>query len=117
MCFFLGDKFNGSIFDDIRGQHDVLKVTFKVIWVSKSALAASPAVYNSSIPRGNQDKTKSTSPAIDIKNRIKSKQVDSNKEDMQLLGQLYMTMQVREGNSDRLFEVENGDCPYPNMAS
>ena len=56
MLFFLGDKFNGSIFDDIRGQHDVLKVTFKVIWVSKRALAASPAVYSSRIPRGNQDK-------------------------------------------------------------
>ena len=25
---------------DIRGQHDVLKVKFKVIWVSKSALGA-----------------------------------------------------------------------------
>ena len=43
MCFFLGDKYNGSI-------------TFKVIWVSKSALAASPAVYSSRIPRANQDK-------------------------------------------------------------
>ena len=30
---------------------------------------------------------------------------------MHLLGQLYMTMHVREGNSDRLFEVENADCP------
>ena len=29
--FFLGDKFNGSIFFDIRWQHYVLKVTFKVI--------------------------------------------------------------------------------------
>ena len=55
MWFFLGDKFNGSVFDDIRGQHDVLKVTFKIIWVSKSALAASPAVCSSRIPRGNQD--------------------------------------------------------------
>ena len=55
MWFFLGDKFNGSIFDDIRGQRDVLNVTFKVIWVSKSALAASPAIYSSRIPRGNQD--------------------------------------------------------------
>ena len=49
------------------------------------------------------------------KNRIKSKQVNSSKEDMQLLGQLYMTMNVREGNSDRLFEVENADCP-PSLA-
>ena len=46
-----------------------------------------------------------------IKNRNKSKHVDSTKEDMHLLGQLYMTMHVREGNSDRLFEVENADCP------
>ena len=41
------------------------------------------------------------------KNRNKSKHVDSTKEDMHLLGQLYMTMNTREGNSDRLFEVEN----------
>ena len=45
------------------------------------------------------------------KNRNKSKHVDSTKEDMHLLGQLYMTMHVREGNSDRLFEVENAYCP------
>ena len=30
---------------------------------------------------------------------------------MHLLEQLYMTMHVRQGNSDRLFEVENADCP------
>ena len=30
---------------------------------------------------------------------------------MHLLGQLYMTMHVREGNSGRLFEVDNADCP------
>ena len=30
---------------------------------------------------------------------------------MHLLGQLCMTMHVREGNSDRMFEVENADCP------
>ena len=107
--FFLGDKFNGSIFDYIRGQHDVLKVTFKVIWVSRSALAASPAVYSSCIPRGNQDKQ--NPPKNRHKNRIKSKQLDSTKEDMHLLGQLYTTMHIREGNSDRLFEVENADCP------
>ena len=45
------------------------------------------------------------------KNLNKSKHVDSTKENMHLLGQLYMTMHVREGNSDRLFEVENADCP------
>ena len=39
------------------------------------------------------------------KNRNKSKNVDNTKEDMHLLGQLYMAMHVREGNSDRLFEV------------
>ena len=37
--------------------------------------------------------------------------VDSTKEDMHLLGQLCMTMHVREGNSDRMFEVKNADCP------
>ena len=38
--FFLGDKCNGSIFFDFRGQHYVLKVKFKVIRVSKAALRA-----------------------------------------------------------------------------
>ena len=55
MCFFLVDTFNGSIFFDIRRQHDVLKVNFQVIMVSKNALGASPAVYSSRIPRSNQD--------------------------------------------------------------
>ena len=45
------------------------------------------------------------------KNRNKSKHVDSTKEDMHLLGQRCMPLHVREGNSDRLFEVENADCP------
>ena len=45
------------------------------------------------------------------KNRNKSKHVDSTKEDMHLLGQLCMTLHFREGNSDRLFEVENAECP------
>ena len=45
------------------------------------------------------------------KNRNKSKHVDSTKEDMHLLGQLYLTIHAMEGNSDRLFEVENADCP------
>ena len=53
--FCLGDKCNGSICFDIRGQHDVLKVNFEVIRVSKSTLGASPAVYTSRIPRANQD--------------------------------------------------------------
>ena len=43
--------------------------------------------------------------------RNKSKHVNSTKEDNHLLRQLYMTMHVRERNSDRLFEVENADCP------
>ena len=45
------------------------------------------------------------------KNCNNSKHVDSTNEDIHLLGQLYMTMHVREGNSDRMFEVENADCP------
>ena len=45
------------------------------------------------------------------KYRNKSKQVNSTKEGKHLLGQLYMTMHVRERNSDRLFEVEIADCP------
>ena len=44
-------------------------------------------------------------------NRNRSKHEDSTKQDMSLLKQLYMTMHVREGTSDRLFEVENADCP------
>ena len=45
------------------------------------------------------------------KYRNKCKHVNSTKADMHLLRQLYMTMHVRERNSDRLFEVENADCP------
>ena len=37
--------------------------------------------------------------------------MNSTKEDKHLLRQLYITMHVRERNSDRLFEVENADCP------
>ena len=37
--------------------------------------------------------------------------MNSPKEDKHLLKQLYMTMHVRERNNDRLFEVENADCP------
>ena len=45
------------------------------------------------------------------KYRNKSKHVKSTKEDKHLLKQLCMTMHVRERNNDRLFEVENADCP------
>ena len=45
------------------------------------------------------------------KYRNKSKHVNSTKEDKHLLRQIYMTMHVRERNCDRLFEVENADCP------
>ena len=41
----------------------------------------------------------------------RSKRADSTKEDMHLLGQLYIALQVREGNADSLFEVENLDAP------
>ena len=37
MCF-LGDKLNGIKLFDIRGQHEVVNVNIKVIWVSISAL-------------------------------------------------------------------------------
>ena len=40
MWFVLADTFNGSILFDIRGQHEVLKVKFNVIRVSKPALGA-----------------------------------------------------------------------------
>ncbi len=43
--------------------------------------------------------------------KIKKKRVDSTKEDLHLLGQLYIALQSREGNTDRLFEVENADAP------
>ena len=45
------------------------------------------------------------------KYRNKSQHVNSTNEDKHLLRQLYMTMYVRERNSDRLLEVENADCP------
>ena len=45
------------------------------------------------------------------KNRNKSKYVNNAMEDKHLLRQQYMTMHVRERNSDRLFEVGNADCP------
>ena len=35
---------------------------------------------------------------------------------MHLLGQLYISLQVREGNADTLFEVENTDVP-PSLSS
>ena len=41
----------------------------------------------------------------------RSKYVDNTKDDLHLLGQLYISLQVREGNADRLFEVENTDVP------
>ena len=105
--FFLGDKFNGSIYFDIRGQHEVLKFKFKVIRVSKSALGASPAFYISRIPRANQDEQNPPPPAaIDTKTATKASMWTAPR-----IGQLYMTLDVREGNSDRLFEVENVDCP------
>ena len=45
MWFFLGNKFNGSIIFDIRGQHEVVKVTFKVIRVSKTTLGAERSTF------------------------------------------------------------------------
>ena len=45
------------------------------------------------------------------KYRNKSQHVNSTNEDRHLLRQLYITMHVRERNSDRLLEVENADCP------
>ena len=41
----------------------------------------------------------------------RSKCFDSTKDDMHLLGQLYISPQVREGYADSLFEVENTDVP------
>ena len=41
----------------------------------------------------------------------RNKRVDSTKDDLHLLGQLYISLQVREGSADRLFEVENTDIP------
>ena len=55
----------------ISSQYGVLKVTFKVIWVSKSALGASPAVYSNRIPRANQDEQ--TSPAFDTSTATKTR--------------------------------------------
>ena len=40
MCIVLGDKSNGSIIFDIRGQREVLMVKFRFILVTKRALGA-----------------------------------------------------------------------------
>ena len=45
MWFLLSDKFNGSKFFDIIGQLEVLKVTFKVIRVSKTTLGAERSTF------------------------------------------------------------------------
>ena len=45
MWFLLSDKFNGSKMCDIIGQHEVLKVTFKVIRVSKTTLGAERSTF------------------------------------------------------------------------
>ena len=118
MCFFLGDKFNGSIFDDIRGQHDVLQVTFKVILVSKSAIAhrlQSTAVAFHAPIKTN----KIHLPGNRHKNRNKSRHVDSTKEDMHLLGQLCMTMHTGKGVATACLKSRMPIVrpPYPNMAS
>ena len=63
----------------------------------------SPAVYCSRIPRVNQDEQNPPPQQSTQKPQQNSKHVDRR--------QLYMIMHVREGNSDRLFEVENADCP------
>ena len=70
---------------------------------------SAPISLKNDIPRANQDEQNQT-PCNRHKNRNKIKHVDSTKEDMHLLGQLYMPMHARVGNSDRLFEVENTDC-------
>ena len=71
---------------------------------------SAPISLKNDIPRANQDE-QNQPPRQSTQNRNKIKHVDSTKEDMHLLGQLFMSMYVREGNSDRPFEVENADCP------
>ena len=73
---------------------------------------ASVAVYSSRISRANHD-VKIHLPGNRHKYRNKSKHVNSTKEDKHFNTKkhLYMTMHVRERNNDRLFEVENADCP------
>ena len=45
MWFLLGDKFNGSKICNIRGQLEVLNVTFKVIRVGKTAIGAERSTF------------------------------------------------------------------------
>ena len=94
MCVFLGDKFNGSILDYIRGQHDVLKVTFEVIWVSKSALAASPALYSSRIPRANQNKQNAPPWQSTQKPQQKQARGQHQEKDMHLLVHVLVTSRL-----------------------
>ena len=73
---------------------------------------ASVAVYSSRIRFHAPIKmNKIHLPGNRHKYRNKSKHANSTKEGKHLLWQLYMTMHVRERNNDRLFEVENADCP------
>ncbi len=50
-------------------------------------------------------------PSNPYKKQRAIKRIDSTKNDLHLLRQLYISLQVREGNADRLFEVENTDVP------
>ena len=56
-------------------------------------------------------KKKISLPSNRHKTQVRSKHVDSTKDDMHLLGQLYISLQVREGHADSLFEVEYLDAP------
>ena len=45
------------------------------------------------------------------KSRSSKRVVSTTKDDLRLLGQLYVSLQVREGDIDSLFAVENLDAP------
>ena len=64
----------------------------------------------SRIPPANLDE-QYRRPRQSTQKHNKIKHVNNIKEDMHYIGQLYMIMHVREGNSDRLFEGENADFP------
>ena len=87
-----------------------LTVKFKVIWVSKRALGASSAVYSSRIPRANPD-GQNPPPRLSTQKPQQKQACGQHQGRHALTRATIRDNAVREGNSDRLFEVENADCP------
>ena len=69
--------------------------------LKKSTFPISHPISSNKIPLpGNAPKTR------------KNKEIATIKDDVHLLGKLYIALQVREGNADKLFQHENTDIPH-----